>query len=685
MGVRVIARAVVSTLLMGVTLSYAAAAEGSSHANEATYDEEIIVYGRAEAQQGVARSASEGLVGYGDFSTRPLSRVGELVEVVPGMVATQHSGEGKANQYYLRGMNLDHGTDFSTFFEGMPVNLRAHAHGQGYLDVNFLIPEIIATVNYARGPYRADRGDFSTAGTTSFSVYESLPAPFIEITGGSDDFMRGVAAGSWSVGEGHLLGAVEVVRNDGPWDLPADISKTNALIQYATDIGAFRTKFLLTHYDNEWNATDQVPQRLVDAGVIDRFGFTDPTLGGESSRSNLIVNAHSDTTRFSFYASRYELNVFGNFTLFLEDPINGDQHEQVDRRWIYGGAASHTIALSDKAELTFGGDFRYDDIGDTDLWFTTARVRRERVRDDQVEWLSAGAYAELAVRLTDNLRATLGLRGDWYDYEVDALEPLNSGSDSETNFLPSVSVSYTINENMELYANWGEGFHSNDVRGTTISVDPVSGDPLDRVSLFVGQEGAEIGARFEGWQRLNATLTYFWLESDSELLFVGDSGATEPSDGSERTGVELAAFWRITDRWSVDVNASFVDSEFVGVPSGFDHIPNAPGRVIGAGVTYAEPQGWVASLRMRHFGDTPLVEDDSVSRGDTTVYNLGLSRDFGQFTVSADVLNVFDAEDDDIAYFFESQLQTEAAPAEDVLFHPVLPRSVRVSLRWEFD
>jgi hypothetical protein len=642
--------------------------------------EEIIVWGRAETQKGRAGSASEGLVGYADFSTRPLQRVGELVEVVPGMVATQHSGEGKANQYFLRGMNLDHGTDFSAYFEGMPVNLRAHAHGQGYLDLNFLIPEVIRTVSYRKGPYRADRGDFSTAGTTSFRVYDELD-PFVELSGGSYDYRRGVAAGSMSVGPGHLLGALELTRNDGPWDLAQDVRKTNALGRYSGTWAGLRATAVASLYDNEWRSTDQVPERLVDAGVIDDYGFIDPDLGGKTRRYSLIGGLEGERFSAGAYVSRYELNLFGNFTYFAEDPINGDEHEQMDRRWISGGHADYRFDPSDRASLRLGADARFDAVSAANLYRTTARRRRAAVREDSIEWLSLGTFAELDLQWSERLRSSLGLRADHYRFDVDALNPANGGDAAETTILPSLGAAYALNDLVEVYANWGKGFHSNDVRGVTIRVDPTTGEPVDPVDLFVDQQGAEVGLRLESRHGLSATVAYFWLESDSELLFVGDSGSTEPDDASERTGVELSAFWIINERWTADLILADVDSRFVGAPPDEDHIPNAHGRIVGAGLTYAAPRGLTASLRARHFGDAPLVEDNSVRHGSTTIVSARLGWDFDAWALGVDLINLLDSRDHDIAYFFESRLAGEPAAVEDVHFHPVDPRSVRVRVR----
>ncbi len=654
------------------------------HPQEKAEIDNLTVWGRAVEQNGNVLSASEGLVGYNDFDTRPMQRVGELVEVVPGMVATQHSGEGKANQYYLRGMNLDHGTDFSALFEGMPINMRSHAHGQGYLDLNFLIPEVVATVEYRKGPYRADRGDFSTAGTTSFAVYDTLDRAFVDISAGSDGFRRSVLAGSSDLGDGHLLGALEVVRDDGPWSNESDIEKTNLLLKYSGQLGDVDTSIVITAYDNDWASTDQVPKRAVSSGIIDRFGFIDPTLGGKSKRYALIASATSDRMSAGVYASRYELNVFSNFTYFLDDPLNGDQIEQVDRRMIYGGHVDYTFSLTDTFDLRMGADLRHDDVGDTNLYRATRRQRVQTVREDAVKWLSAGAFAELTLKWTDTFRTTAGLRHDYSDYDVDALLPANSGEDNTSNVVASLSAAWLVNDHIELYANWGQGFHTNDVRGATIALDPASGDPVAPVDVYVDQEGAEVGMRLEGWRGLNATLTYFWLNSDSELLFLGDSGSTEPGDGSNRTGLELSAFWSINERWTADLIATYVDSEFEDVPSGFDHIPNTPGRVVGAGLTYVDAEGLTASLRVRHFGDAPLVEDDSIRHGATTVVNLGTSYDFGSWVAGFEVINLFDSDHNDIAYYFESQLAGETSPVEDVHFHPVVPRTYRFSVRYEF-
>ena len=675
---------IIRIFLMSLLFPIFAWSESLSDLDNYEVLEEVVVWGRNESQQGSALSSSEGLVGYSDFSTRPLQRVGELVEVVPGMVATQHSGEGKANQYFLRGMNLDHGTDFSVYFEDMPVNFRSHAHGQGYLDLNFVIPEIVSTIRYAKGPYRADRGDFSTAGTASMRIYDQVEKPFIDLGIGSDGYLRSVGAASMEAFSGHLLGAVEFLRNDGPWDLSGNIQKDNLLVKYSGQHKGYDTKLLASYYTNAWNSTDQIPERLVSLGRIGRFGYVDPTLGGNSKRATLIGGIENDYLSVGGFISDYALDLFGNFTYTLEDRKNGDQHQQVDRRTIYGGHAHRVFEINNSTELNLGLDLRIDDIDHADLYGTTSRIRHKSIRQDSIDWLSVGTFAELKIHLTEKLRGHIGIRQDFYDFDVDASLQENSGSDSETHWIPSLGAAYAVTDTTEVYVNWGKGFHSNDVRGKTIRVDPITLLPVDTVDLFVDQEGAEIGIRTEPWSDLHISMTYFWLESDSELLFVGDTGSTEPSDGSKRSGFETNIFWNLSDFWTIDLLASIVDSEFKNVESHLNAIPNAHGRVIGAGITYVNLDNWTASLRISHFGDAALTEDNSPPHESTTLFNLGISYDFGSVETGVELINLFDAQDIDIAYWYASRLPDETEPVEDIHFHPTDPFSVRASLRWKF-
>lgn len=650
--------------------------------------EEVFVWGRGLELLGKADSGSHGIVGNADFSTRPLMRAGELVEVVPGMIATQHSGPGKANQYFLRGMNLDHGSDFTAIFDGMPVNFRSHAHASGYLDVNFMIPELIDTVEFHKGTYYAQNGDFSAAGSARFKTYDRLEANYVEASVGNFNNRRLVAAGSFDTRDGSVLLASELMQHDGPWELPANQNKVNLLAKYSGHLlGTDEARITLTSYDSDWMSTDQIPLREVEAGRLGIFGFIDPSLGGQSSRHSLSSSFLYDKVEVSGYFSDYDLNLFANPTYFMSDPVNGDQIEQQDQRQVWGGKVQHSSEYlwgQRSVTPTFGVELRHDDIDSVALFNTRARQRIGTVRDDQVEETSWSVFGTTEVLWSDSLRTTLGLRGELYDWDVTAQQAANSGQGNETLWMPKFATAWIPLDGIELYANHGYGFHSNDVRGAELTVDPVTGDPVAPVDVLVRAKGSEVGLRWEPVDGVNLTLVHFWMELDSELLFVGDAGTSEPNEGTRRRGVEFTLFWELSDRWVLDFNATKNHARFKNLPAGFNHVPDANETTASAGLTYVDPRGLTASFRMRHFGDAPLEETDSVQKDGTTLFNAGISWAGERTEFGLDLLNAFDSDGDDIEYWFESQLQTEAAPVADFHFHPVESRAWRLLAKYKF-
>lgn len=648
--------------------------------------DEIIVNGRAIHLLGDARAGSEGVVGYKDFDKRPLSRVGELVEVIPGLVATQHSGSGKANQYFLRGFNLDHGTDFAAFIDGAPINFRTHGHGQGYLDLNFIIPEIVERIDFRKGPYYADVGDFTAAGTAAFKTYDELADGIAQATIGEFGFRRGLVASSFNLDSGTLLIAGETVFNDSPYVLDEELEKYNGLIKYTHEGERATWRVSLSGYDASWNSTDQVPLRAIESGLIPRLGFIDDDLGGDTTRISLNAQVETNDLQVSAYALYYDFSLFSNFTYFANDPVNGDEFEQRDERIMLGGSAAKTWSTElagRSAAFRLGGDIRYDDIFNIGLFNTAGRQRLSTVRDDNVREFSAGGFAEVEVDLTNRLRASVGLRGDVYTYDVESSLPLNSGDGSEGIVTPTAALAWRATDTLEFYANYGQGFHSNDVRGAAISIDPVTLSAVDPVEVLVKAEGAELGARLEQGN-FHATLVGFWLELDGELVFVGDAGTTEPNDATRRFGVEFNAFWRPVEWLTLDATAAYTDARFITAPASDDRIPQAVENVFGGGATVDILDNLSATMRLRRFGRAPLIEDASVFSEPTTIVNLGFYYDLGPARFSLDILNLFDSEDADITYFFESQLPGEPAPVEDIHLHPVEPRQLRGSLRIAF-
>ena len=649
--------------------------------------EEIHVWGRSLQLLGTADSASQGVVGYDDFSTRPLARVAELVEVIPGMIATQHSGPGKANQYFLRGFNLDHGSDFSTYFDGMPVNWRTHAHAQGYMDLNFIIPELIQRLDFQKGPYFANTGDFSLAGSNRMVTYDSLEEGFSELTLGSKNEIRLLTANSFEVGDGDFLYAIEHQQTNGFFDLEQDVRKYNVLLKYTGDIFNIPSRITFSAYDSIWSSTNQIPERAVKNGLIDRFGFIDPDLGGDSYRYSLTGSFELNNWELNLYTSSYYMSLINNPTYFLNDSINGDEIEQEDERILLGGSLVNEVETEIfglPVTRTIGADLRYDDVSELNLFYTVSRNRIESLREDEAQQLSLGSFADLQFSLTDRLRASVGLRLDFYDFEVDALRAQNSGSKNESLWQPKVNIAYEVNENLELYANYGEGFHSNDARAAINTIDPATDNPSDTLDILVQGEGSELGFRYDTLEGFNFSVAWFELDLDSELVFVGDAGTTEPSDPSRRNGIELNSFWEFTEALVFDFAATKSDGHFRGLPSGENSIPDAHDLVVAAGLTYHNPNGWTSSFRVRHFDDAALTEDESVKKDGSTLVHFGVSYAQESWELGLDIINLLDQEDDDIAYWFESRMIGETASFEDIHFHPSNPRAVRALLKYKF-
>jgi len=656
-----------------------------AHEDHAPALEELLVFGRSQLLLGSALSASEGIVGYDDIQLPPLLRVGELTEALPGMVATQHSGTGKANQYYLRGFNLDHGTDFSANLEGVPLNMRTHGHGQGYLDLNFMIPELVATTAYRKGPYSARDGDFSSAGSVRFSYYDRLEESIMEYTIGEYGFHRGLIAGTHDLGESSITGAIDVTRYDGPWAMEENLEQEKLYLGYAYLLGTAPAKLDFHAYFSGWNATDQIPERAVDSGVVSRLGYLDPDLGGETRRLSLSNSIDLGNMIVNAYLVDYDFTLFSNFTYFLDNPESGDEFEQRDDRNIYGLNVAGAIDLLDDKPVVFnwGGDFRYDDISEVGLYRTEGRVRDNTIRKDKVDELSASIYSEVNWSVSNKLRLTAGARGDYYKWDVSARRIANSGKGNDFLVSPKLTLAYRLTDYLEAYLNHGRGMHSNDVRGATINVDPVDDSPVAQVDILVPSAGSEVGFRFEPSSSFNSTLVFYRLDIDSELVFVGDAGGTEANNGSHRLGAEATMFWQVADWLAIDAEYSRTRARYRDTASGMDSIPGAIESSFSMGLNAAWGNGLSSSLQIRHLGESALLEDDSVRADGSTLINLAFAYRRDQYALRLDAFNLLDSEDVDISYFYSSRIPGEpAAGIEDVHFHPLEPRSIRLTLSY---
>jgi hypothetical protein len=647
----------------------------------------------AENLVGIASAASQGAITAAQLTVRPIMRAGEVLETVPGMIVSQHSGEGKANQYYLRGFNLDHGTDFSMSIAGVPVNTPTRAHAHGYADANFLIPELVGGVQFRKGPYWAEEGDFSAAGAASVSYLNVLDRPLFSVSGGSLGWGRALGAVSPRVGQGNLLLAGELTHNDGPWVMDENFRRVNTVVRYSR--GDNRNGFSVTGlgYRADWRATDQVPQRAIDAQAISRFGFIDASDRGLAERQSVAADLQRtigvSSLRASAFVLRNRLTLHQNFTYYLDDPVNGDQFEQSEQRLTVGGRVTLRRLghfFERHTESAVGVQTRHDRLRPVGLYRTSRRARLSTTREDRVQQTMTGLFAQTEVEWTRAFRTTLGLRTDIYQYNVQSMEPLNSGSGADALVNPKFAAALGPWSGTELYVNAGMGFHSNDARGAAITIDPSTGEPADRVTPLVRARGAEVGLRTVRIRGLQSTVALWYLGLDSELLFVGDAGTTEAGRPSRRAGIEWSNYARPTSWMTLDADLSFSTASFTDEAPEGTRIPGSLQRVISGGLALEPRHPLFGSLRVRHFGPRPLIEDASVMSRSSTIWNgeagVTLSPRAKLVLVG---FNLFDARVSDIDYFYTSRLQDEPEDGvDDIHTHPAIPRSFRVTLQLSF-
>ena len=686
-------RLIAHALLAGFVLAgVPARAQTIAPVPSATQLDQLVVYGRENDLIGEADSPAQGLVGAGELAARPFLRRGELLEVVPGLIITQHSGDGKANQYFLRGFNLDHGTDFATTVDGMPVNLPSNAHGQGYSDLNFLIPELVQTITYEKGTYYAPNGDFSAAGAAQFHLVDDLPRGFIKLEIGQDDYYRLVGAESVkdAAGATGTFGA-EYGYYNGPWVNPEDANHLSGYGRRTWTSGdnAFALTFI--GYHAAWNSTDQVAQRAITAGLISRYGVLDPSDGGASSRVNLDFNwDHADAngqTQLNVYALYYRLALYSDFTYFLVDPVHGDQFSQQDRRGVFGGSGAKdwngqiagrkvttTVGFQERSDVIALGLLHTEDRG------VIAPVDLAAVHED-----SGGVYAQSKIQWTDWLRVQGGLRADGAAFIVDDNHPQNSGQRTAAILSPKLNLVLGPWDKTEFYLDAGDGFHSNDARGTVEHVDPQDGSATTPVTPLVRAEGAEAGVRTSFVPGLVSTVSLWALDLASELTFDGDTGETDPSGATRRYGVEFANFYRANPWLALDTDVSFTHARYRQETNGGFYIANSIGTVVSGGVTVNPGQGWFGSLRGRYFGPQPIEETGQFYEPSSLTFNARAGWRDRDWEFAVDLLNILNRANDDIAYYYASRLPGEpAAGVNDIHLHPAEPRLVRFSVMRKF-
>jgi outer membrane receptor protein involved in Fe transport len=702
------------TILYGCSL--ACAAEESAATDSALETVTIVATGASNMA-----AASSGDISQQQLAAQPLLRPAAVLENVPGLIVTQHSGEGKANQYFLRAFNLDHGTDLATEVDGMPINMPTHAHGQGYTDLNFLIPELVSDLHFKKGPYYADEGDFATAGAVRMDLLNQMPAS-VTLGVGEDGNRRALLLGSTPLGAGSLLAAGDFYHNDGPFVHPDDYNRLNGLLRYHFGTAADFYTVTAMAYSGKWNSTDQVPQRAIDEGIIGRFGSLNPTDGGVTSRESLSFNrvrrGDSDQVEFSAYVIRYKLDLWSTFTYYLKDPVNGDQMLQHDDRVVYGFNGSKTWfaqAFGVPSASLLGVQGRVDDIRDVGIDATVDRQYLSTRQDATVVESSGAIYFENSTQWSRRFRSVLGLREDVFDFDVrdkmvDASgsctlssDPLgcDTGTVRAHIFSPKLGLILGPFGGTTYFLTVADGYHSNDARGVTRSGASPEASP---VTPLTRATSAEVGVSLEPLPRWSTNFDVFLLKLKSELVFDGDAGVTSPSGATTRSGLEWGNTVALTTWLHADLNAAFSRARFdrnvpaddLGCSSAAPsrpcqepiaitgrYIPNSPTNVLDAGLTAQHPAGWFGAVRARHFGESPLVEDNSARAPAYTTVDLRVGyerRD--RWLVALDIFNLFDVRWNDIEYYYVSRLRNEPFATPDFIVHPGVPRTLRLHFQY---
>lgn len=673
-------------------------------------------------------TASSRLIRDFDLHIRPVDTAQDMLQLAPGLVIAQHAGGGKAEQIFLRGFDADHGTDVAISSDGIPVNMVSHGHGQGYADIHFALPELVDSIDVFKGPYFARYGNFSTAGSVQFQTKDKIERNLLKVEGG--EFNTQKFTGMFQLpntGEKqNAYFAGQFYNTDGAVESNQDFQRFNIFGKMYIHLND-TSKISLTanSFSSAWDASGQIPLRAVNHGLITRFGSIDDLEGGQTGRQNLnfiYTDTKENESQFLIqpYFSQYNFKLFSNFTFFLDNAEMGDMIEQTDDRTIVGLNSEYKFKhqfSSLQVNTTFGGGFRSDDIS-VSLWHSPNRRRMtQRVNSDIIE-RNLFLWTQEELIISPKLRFQLGLRGDYFTFNVqDRLETLTdettvlphaSGYAQDAMLNPKFNMVFSPISTLDVYMNFGTGFHSNDARDVVIEktisdlIRTLSRQGLSKTQIneqltnrnFDREQagintlpraiGAEIGSRYRFFNRLNIGFAGWWLELDEELVFVGDAGETEISGKSRRIGIDIEGRLQILSWLWVDADVNLSRGIFVDEPVDINQIPLAPRTTSTGGITAIHPSGWDVSLRYQHIGDRPANEDASVTAEGYTIVNLGISYAYGPFNYFVTVENLLDVEWNEAQFDTESRLFHETEPVSEIHFTPGNPLNLQVGISFQF-
>lgn len=656
--------------------------------------EEVVVVARRPNQAQTREGVDQGVLTGTQIQLRSQERSGDLLLGVPGMASSQHSGSGKATQYYLRGFNLDHGTDFATYVDAMPVNQVNHGHGQGYTDLNFVISELVASIDYRKGPFYGDTGDFSGTGMAKLQIANFLPSNQLSLAFGQLGYQRGFIAHQLEMGDGAWLIAGELQGYDGPWrDFTEDVKKHNVVLKYGTGSPQSGWDVTFMDYGNQWNSVDQIPLRKIQDGSLSRWDWADNTTGGDSERSSISWQGrtHNDAGLgyYSLYGIRSALNLWSNFTYFSQP--SGDQIYQQDQRTTIGGEAKWGFAkpwfVGADNRHVLGVQWRQDRIEPLGLFSSRHRQRRDVVRQDRVSTAQVAVYWQGLWHWTDRVSSAFHWRWNAHKMDVQPLQAAdiatltgNKGQRTAALWTAAWQNNWQLASQFNLHWHIGRSYHSNDARGVLTQFDPSNGAQQKPADALTPLDGSELGARWQG-DHWSVALVAWFMRVDAEHIFVGDAGTTVGTEyGSRRQGVESLLLWQPTVNW--DWSVTFNESRAAFDDPDQGPVPGALSRILSVNGTGQIAKQWRTSFVWQYYGSHYLGEGQYAPSSQKASVNLSYQAN-ASWSWHLTLLNASQSSDYDVIYWYESQWADETEPVADRHIHPLTPRQLRISLRWE--
>ncbi len=621
-----------------------------------------------------------------DIQTHPVSSSQEVLRSVPGLFIGQHAGGGKAEQIFLRGFDIDHGTDINITVDGMPVNMVSHAHGQGYADLHFVIPETVAKIDFGKGPYSQDKGNFATAGYVGFNTKEKLNQSSITMEAGQFDTYRLLGMFNLVANKNHnAYIATEFISMDGYFDSPQNFNRKNLFGKYTGKLSnQDKLGVTFSYFDSKWDASGQIPQRAVDSGMISRYGAIDDTEGGATSRTNVLIDhekridAHAKVTS-KVYVNQYNFELYSNFTFFLEDPVNGDQIRQKESRTIYGLQSEYKQSFSNhhiEGSWQAGISLRNDQSKDNELSHTVNRSETlEQIQLGDINEANIGAFIGTSINL-NKWTFNPSLRIDYFDFQYnDQLMPAyKTQSVVKTIVSPKFNILYNPTNDLQLYVKTGKGFHSNDTRVVVAQEN----------EILPAAYGFDLGYLWKPQPKMLLNMAYWYLYLDQEFVYVGDAGIVEPSGKTRRQGVDLSFRYQPFQWlfWNMDANYTYARS--IDAPEGADYIPLAPDFTLASGLNFKFDSGFYGGLNVRHLADRPANEDNSIIAEGFTITDINAGYNWSHMSVGIQIQNLFNTAWNEAQFATESRLQNEVEAVEEIHFTPGTPFFLKAMIQYKF-